>query len=85
MVTINVFDAKSQFSKLIARAEAGEEVVITRHGRPVARLVAMPTERADRVPGWLESFDIPVDFDSWTDADERDWFGEEVEQHHPAS
>jgi prevent-host-death family protein len=41
MTTINVYAAKTSFSSLIDRAEAGEEIVITRHGRPVARLVSV--------------------------------------------
>lgn len=36
---LDVFDAKSRFSELIDRAARGEETVITRHGRPVARIV----------------------------------------------
>jgi prevent-host-death family protein len=74
--TINVFDAKSQFSKLIARAESGEEIIITRHGRSVARLVPMSRVQADRVPGWTRQFEVPDDFDEWTEQDERDWFDE---------
>ncbi|MBV9882076.1 MAG: type II toxin-antitoxin system prevent-host-death family antitoxin [Sphingomonadaceae bacterium] len=35
----SVADAKARFSELIARAEAGEEITIKRHGKPVARLV----------------------------------------------
>jgi prevent-host-death family protein len=44
--TISVSDAKSQLTELVRRAEAGEDVVLTRHGRAVVRLVpvtAMPT------------------------------------------
>ncbi len=37
--TIGLFEAKTHFSELVARAEAGDEVVITRHNKPVARLV----------------------------------------------
>ena len=37
--SIGLFEAKTHFSELVARAEAGEEVVITRHNRPVARIV----------------------------------------------
>lgn len=74
METINVFDAKAQFSKLIARAEGGEEIVISRHGRAVARLVPMSQVQADRVPGWAPVFEVPDDFDEWTEQDERDWF-----------
>ena len=35
----SVADAKAHFSELLARAEAGEEITIKRHGKPVARLV----------------------------------------------
>ena len=42
MVQVNVREAKTQFSRLLALAEAGEEVVIARNGVPVARLVAAP-------------------------------------------
>lgn len=47
MKTANVADAKSHFSALLAEVEAGGEVVITRHGKPVARLVP---ERANVPP-----------------------------------
>ena len=40
MTTVTIHQAKTQLSKLIAKVEAGEEVVITRHGRPVAHLSA---------------------------------------------
>jgi prevent-host-death family protein len=39
MKTVSARDANQHFSKLLADVEAGEEVVITRRGRPVARLV----------------------------------------------
>ena len=38
---IGAFDAKAQFSSLLERAQHGEEIVITKHGRPVARLVSV--------------------------------------------
>jgi prevent-host-death family protein len=40
MLTIGVFEAKAQLSQLIERVAQGEEVLVTRHGKPVARLVA---------------------------------------------
>ncbi|MXY79249.1 MAG: type II toxin-antitoxin system Phd/YefM family antitoxin [Chloroflexi bacterium] len=40
MVTVNVHEAKTQLSRLLAQVEAGEEVTIARNGAPVARLVA---------------------------------------------
>ena len=39
MLTVNVHQAKTQLSRLLAQVEAGEEVVIARRGEPVARLV----------------------------------------------
>jgi prevent-host-death family protein len=40
MNTVDLADAKAHLSELVARAEAGEEICITRHGKPVARLIA---------------------------------------------
>ena len=40
MTTVNVHEAKTNLSKLLAQVEAGEEVVIARNGKPVARFVS---------------------------------------------
>jgi len=49
MDTIDLADAKAHLSELIDRVEAGDSIVITRRGKPVARLtaVAMPRKRVD--------------------------------------
>ena len=39
MVTVNVHEAKTQLSRLLLQVEAGEDVIIARSGKPVARLV----------------------------------------------
>lgn len=39
MASVGAFEAKTHFSALLERVAQGEEIVITRHGRPVARLV----------------------------------------------
>jgi prevent-host-death family protein len=39
MITVGVFEAKTRLSSLLDRVAEGEEVVITKHGKPVARLV----------------------------------------------
>jgi prevent-host-death family protein len=44
---ISVTDAKGQLTDLVRRAEAGEEVVLTRHGQPAARLVAVKDKLLD--------------------------------------
>lgn len=47
MEAINLADAKARLSELVSRAEGGEEVQISRRGRPVAKLVPLhPAKRA---------------------------------------
>lgn len=48
MYVVNVHRARIELSRLLARVEAGEEVVIARRGRPVARLVACAARRERR-------------------------------------
>jgi prevent-host-death family protein len=48
---VNVYEAKTQLSKLIDRALAGEDVVIARSGKPMVRLVPVPVRPARRAPG----------------------------------
>ena len=47
MDTVGLFEAKTHLSDLIARAERGEEIIITRHNKPVARIVPMATAAPD--------------------------------------
>ena len=54
LTTIGSYDAKTHFSELLERVENGEEVTITRHGAPVARMVpvkhkATPAERRSAI------------------------------------
>lgn len=64
---VNIDEAKKHFSKLVSRAENGEEIVIARGGVPVARLVPLASRAAQRVPGdlkgklWIaDDFDAPL-------------------------
>jgi prevent-host-death family protein len=43
---ISVTDAKGQLTDLVRRAEAGDEVILTRHGQPTVRLVPVQTEQS---------------------------------------
>ena len=62
MEHVSVHEAKTHLSRLLRRACAGEEVVITRSGRPVARLV--PVEDEKPVFGMdAGRFEVPADFD----------------------
>ena len=60
---VNVYEAKTNLSKLLDRVERGEEVVLGRAGRPVARLTAYCPRRTPRVPGRLAgSIEMTADF-----------------------
>ncbi len=49
---VNVHEAKTQLSKLLQRVENGEEVVIARAGKPIARMVAHSPDVGTRKPGY---------------------------------
>ncbi|MFP6663863.1 MAG: type II toxin-antitoxin system Phd/YefM family antitoxin [Deltaproteobacteria bacterium] len=62
---ISIYEAKAALSKLVRRAAAGEEIVITRHGRPAARIVALRSAGAKRQLGALAGrLEVPDDFDA---------------------
>lgn len=77
MSTVNIYEAKSSFSRLVAAAEAGETVVIARNGRPVAQLGPVVQRQQPRRLGDLAGtpFVVADDFEAWTDQDEQDWYG----------
>ena len=50
---INVYEAKTNLSKLLDRVAGGEEIVLGRAGKPLARLIPFRQEKAPRVPGRL--------------------------------
>jgi prevent-host-death family protein len=65
--TVSLYQAKTQLSRLVDRAAEGEEIVISKSGRPRARLVPLEDTRALRVPGkgkgkWRvgRDFDAPL-------------------------
>lgn len=76
MKQVNVHEAKTHLSRLLARAEKGEEIVIARAGKPVARLVRIPS-RKKRVFGQDRGKVDMADFDrKWAAADailKKDW------------
>lgn len=75
MRVVNVHQAKTELSKLLERAEAGEDVVIARAGTPVARLVLV--EAGERRPGRLRGrIRLADDFDAPLPPDVRRAFGQ---------
>ena len=53
-LTVNVHEAKTQFSRLLEQAHAGQEIILAKAGKPYARLVPLaPDEGTARKPGRL--------------------------------
>ena len=53
MSVVNIYEAKTHLSRLVARAAAGEEIVIAKAGRPVAKLVGYSEDNEPRqLGGW---------------------------------
>jgi prevent-host-death family protein len=64
MHQFNIYEAKTHFSRLLDQVEAGEEIIIARGGRPVARLVPYRGATGNRRPGaWRGRVHIAEDFD----------------------
>lgn len=62
---VNIHEAKTQLSRLLERVAAGEEVIIGKAGRPVARLVPYAERAEPRAPGrWRDRVRIAADFDT---------------------
>ena len=62
---VNIHEAKTHFSRLIQRVEAGEEITIARAGKPVAKLVAVMPEQGRRPLGYLQGqIHMADDFDA---------------------
>jgi prevent-host-death family protein len=69
MQITNISEAKAQLSALVERVRAGEEIIIGKAGRPVARLVKYENSRQARRPGALKGrIRISDDFDELPEA-----------------
>ena len=67
MDTVNIHQAKTHLSKLVEQASQGEEIIIAKAGKPMAKLVPISAVRVPRKPGLLkgkirvgEDFDRPL-------------------------
>ena len=78
MTTVNIREAKSQFSRLLERVAQGDEIVIAKYGKPIAKLVPYrETRRGPRVPGTEKGkIWISDDFDEFTQDLEKDFDGD---------
>jgi prevent-host-death family protein len=64
MDSVSIHEAKTHFSRLVARAEAGEEIVVRRASTPVAKIVAYHVPTTPRRPGALKGeIQVSADFD----------------------
>jgi prevent-host-death family protein len=62
---VNLYQAKTNLSRLVERAAAGEEILIAKAGKPMARLVAAARPTRSRKPGgWKGRVRIRKDFDA---------------------
>jgi prevent-host-death family protein len=66
-VQVNIYEAKSKLSKLINLVMAGEEVIVAKSGKPVAKIVPLEKPVQDRKPGsakgkiiMADDFDAPL-------------------------
>lgn len=64
MKTVNVHEAKTHLSRLLRRVAAGEEILIAKAGRPVARLVPVKAGRVRVLGSDRGVFTVPDDFDA---------------------
>jgi len=79
MAQVNIHEAKTHLSRLLRRVASGEEIVISRAGKPVARLVAVAEPPRPRELGrdhgkiWIaDDFDAPLPDDVLADFEGRD-------------
>ena len=70
MEPVNIYEAKTKLSQLVDKAAAGEDVVVSRNGKPVARLTQLGPVRRKITFGLLKGrLKVPPDFDAPLPAD----------------
>jgi len=72
MITVNIHEAKTHFSRLVSRAHAGDEIIIAKAGKPYAKLIPLqPVEK--RVPGIAKGAVTDDFFDALPDEELAMW------------
>ena len=81
MPTVNIHEAKTHLSRLVARAAKGEAFIITKAGKPLVKVTALDTPEVRKVKrlGFMEGqITVPDDFDRMGEAEiERMFYGEQ--------
>lgn len=72
---VNVHDAKTQFSKLLERAHAGQEIILAKAGKPYARMVPLAPAPSKRQRGRVKDIIDAAFFEPLPDAELKLWEG----------
>ena len=65
METVNIYDAKTRLSQLVDKAASGEDVVVSRNGKPLVRITRLEAPQRRIKFGLLKGkLTVPADFDS---------------------
>jgi len=73
---INVHEAKTNFSKLLDQALAGQEIILSKAGKPCARLVPLVPQAQSRTPGLLPEIDTSCFFEPLPESELSLWEGQ---------
>ncbi len=72
-IVVNVHDAKTNFSKLLEQAHAGQEIILAKAGKPYARMVPLAAHRSGRQPGGLSGRVGPEFFEPLPEEELNAW------------
>ncbi|MEO8124083.1 MAG: type II toxin-antitoxin system prevent-host-death family antitoxin [Burkholderiales bacterium] len=65
METVNIYDAKTRLSQLVDKAASGEDVVVSRNGKPLVRITRLEVPKRRIKFGVLKGkLEVPADFDA---------------------
>ena len=68
---VNMYEAKTHFSKLAEEVEAGAEIIVARSGKPVLKLVRIEEPKVHRQLGWASKEGKNFDWDAWDELDKQ--------------
>ena len=74
MGMVNIYEAKTNLSRLVEQASAGEEIIIAKAGKPMARLVPLEKPKTRRLGMFEGQLKIPEDFDTMFEEEIRAMF-----------
>ena len=72
-IVVNVHEAKTNFSRLLEQAHAGQEIVLAKAGKPYARLVPLDREKSKRQAGRLQGVVTETFFEPLSDDEISAW------------